>query len=135
MKHKGNRCQFIARRNRDLLNVIRALLGSRHFCRAHNVYAAAVNQPAPRFYVSEERAAEVLKRIDNGDPLNDMLPLRRRMFFDIKRMLQIRQRQSPVLSPRQLLCEVIHSTAPCFYLTPHSAMTILARHRKHRRHE
>lgn len=125
MRHKGSRNEYSEERDRDLLAVFRRTIEG---CKHINLYEVAnkvVNSPAPRFYVSEYRARNVIKRMFNGKPLHKISPLRMEMYEEIfARVKEARK----VMQHKPLLLvieEVLSQPAPKFYLTEKSGVVIL----------
>lgn len=95
-----------------------------------------VSSAAPRFYVSDERAARVVSWIDGGnDRVQRMLPLRREMFDEIYRRTKSLREKHPDWCLRDLVRHVVNRPAPQFYLTPGSGYMILRRIKRRRRRE
>lgn len=96
-----------------------------------DLYAEIVEWPAQRFYVSEERACSVIKRMQRGIGfLAGMHPLKRMMFVEINRRVAVLQKSQPGRSVRSLCRKVVMQPAPRFYLTSSSAKAILNGYRK-----
>lgn len=91
-----------------------------------DIGAAIVNMPAARFWVSEERATIVVSALLSGRDLpENMRPTKCEMFSEIyHRVLKLR-RERPKASVFELVCEVVNSPAPKFYMLPRSAMDII----------
>ena len=108
----------------------RALRDSRYRS-LQEILVAAVNSPAPRFFVSPKRARAVITDMFQGkNPLNNMHPTRQEMFREIFRRAQRIRQQYPTMSLLDIAKRAVNSPAPKFYLTPHSAKIILHHHRK-----
>lgn len=89
------------------------------------ILTATVNTPCSRFWVSETRALEVIRKIDAGDPLNYMRPLKRAMYLEIHTRLRAILRLCPDISMLDALSSVIHSQAPRFYMMESYALRII----------
>lgn len=90
-----------------------------------------VNTPCSRFWVSEERAMVVVCAINKGmNVLDTMRPTKREMFIEIhRRVMQLRkERNNATLF--ELVCKVVNSPAPKFYMTPRSAMETIYKIKK-----
>lgn len=125
MKHKGSKCEFEKERNNDLMAAYHQLMEATEYINHQTIFKEVVNMPAPRFYVSEERAKIVLYWLMRGDSLDKMLPNRREMFQEIyRRVMELRKKQ-PELTVFELAIKVVHQPAPKFYLTPDSAKIII----------
>lgn len=94
---------------------------------AHKV----VNMPAPRFWVSDKRAAIVVAAMTKGHaPLAQMNSTKRDMYLEIYRRTMALMRRIPGISLAEAVAEVVSSPAPRFYLTPGSARIIYYRSRR-----
>lgn len=87
-------------------------------------FCRAVAAPAPRFWVSEERATAVVSRLLAGRTLGRMRPMRRRMFADIARRVRQLLEAEPSLSLYLAVERVVNSPAPSYYLSPGSAKAV-----------
>ena len=133
MKHHGNKSSHEHQRNSDLMRAYR-----NEVAKAGNVFLPdllqrVVNCPSARFWVSPERAAIVIARINRGDKLKEMRPLRREMFFEIYRLAMQLHKQQPDLPVSHLAEIVVYMPAPKFYMTPGSAKVIIHKIKKRKR--
>lgn len=131
-KHKRPRSasEFHEERDRDLYRAFKQALCRKDLTNEHDMVRAAIETPAERFYVSEERAARVVNQwlADKCPPR--MLATQRMMYEEIvRRVLRLHERH-PARRINQLVWEVICQPAPRFYLTEKSAFVILRRIRK-----
>lgn len=144
MKKQGNLCDYVATRNQNLRREYFARLGRNGLTPAAAI-AALVNARADRFYISEERAYQLLRKeavsLKRGAPENTTpgtvpddsapvpddkrLPTRLRMLGEIRLRVEALMERRPDLSLRDAVFEVVNSPAPEFYLTPRSIRTIL----------
>lgn len=105
-------------------------IASCDYIRMSDVFAHIVNQPCPRFWVSDIRAAVVIARMFKGDALLGMRQSKREMFHEIfSRVCRLRE-MHPSSSIFQLVAEVIAQPAPKFYLTPGSAKIMVYKAKK-----
>lgn len=123
MKSYGSVLAFTRERNAALLKVYRQHINSCSHIKLSEIGELIVNSPAPRFWVSEERAAAVVSAIMRGKPVLDtMRPTKREMFYEIYcRVVALKE-----LHPDWHLCElvfnVVNSPAPKFYMEVSSAI-------------
>lgn len=127
MKHKGNKFEYEADRNRDLMRVYREQLASCSQIIPSEIFCNVVSQPSSRFWVTEWRCAIVLSRMFNGDDLSNMRPNNREMYQEIFARAQKMRQQDPSVSYFMMAFTIIHQPAPRFYLTPDSARVIITR--------
>ena len=98
-----------------------------------DVLQAVVSSQSKRFWVTSERASIVIYNMMKGDKLENMRPLKRKMFREIYRRVMKLKKNYPQLSISILTEQVVAEPAPEFYITWQSAKTILSRIRKTRR--
>jgi len=121
MKHHGNKFEYEAERNHDLMSAYHRLIEAAEYISLDDIYNKVVQCPSVRFWVSEERAAIVISRMLKGDDLHYMSRNRQLMFKEIyKRAMEIRKNQ-PELTMFEVAFRVVRQPAPCFYMTPGSA--------------
>lgn len=130
MKKRGSKSTHEHQRNSDLMRAYR-----NEVAKAGNVYLPdllrrVVNSPSVRFWVSSERAAIIIARMDKGDPLAEMGPLKREMYGEIYRRVQEMRGMYPDMPLSHLAEIVVLTPAPKFYLTPGSAKIIIHKIRK-----
>lgn len=136
MKGKGSTAYYSEERIDDLMTTYTRLLSSYEgYIDPDDLFCKVVNMPSRRFWVSAERAAVVLSKMEKGDMLAYMGRTRREMFHEIYRRAKELQKKDPTLSIRQLAIQVVYQPAPKFYLTADSARVIIYRVRRewHRR--
>lgn len=89
-----------------------------------------VNMPASRFYVSEERAGVVMSRMERGDKLSEMLPLKRAMFQELYARYKAMRELHPTWNMVRIMSQVVIQPAPCFYISPYTARLEIYKYRK-----
>lgn len=130
MKHQGSVMEYSEDRMRDLMRAYDEYISSCEYIRMPDVYAAIVNMPARRFWVSDTRATKVIYSMLKGDRLRGMRPLKKEMYIDIlKRVKKIRSKH-PGMSLKKCCEIVVESPAPKFYLTPGTAKVMVCKYRK-----
>lgn len=123
MKSFGSILSFTRERNAALLKAYREQVNAADFIRLNEIGEKIVNSPAPRFWVSEERAAAVVSSIMRGKPILDtMRPTKREMFLEIHRRVVALKEQHPDWTLCALVLKVVNSPAPKFYMRPSSAL-------------
>lgn len=137
MKHTGSCCDFSEARNRDLLRAYHHVLRSAPCIRLSDVFRRVVRMPSARFWVSTGRALDVCNMIARKGfaALARMNHTRRAMYIEIYRRTEAHLARHPNASLSDAVCAVLRGPAPCFYLTPASAKTILNRYRGKCRNE
>lgn len=123
MKSLGSALAFTRERNAALLKAYREHIDAVEYIRLSEIGKMIVNSPSPRFWVSEERAAAVVSAIMRGKPvLESMRPSKREMFEEIHRRVIALKKRHPDWNLSQLVCKVVNSSAPKFYMEASSAL-------------
>ena len=98
------------------------------------IFEQIVRLPAPRFYVSSERALRVTYSLMNHASIDHMQPTRARMFRDLLKVIERLRAERPRLSLPRIVEEAIMTPAPELYLTALSARQYFYIHQR-RRHK
>ncbi len=130
MKRKGSTSDFIPQRNRELTARFRELLATAEGVPLRDMFGMAARQPCSRFWVAEERAAEVVSAILRGGDTSSFLPQKKRMYEEICRRVEAYRRRHPEATLADAAHAVVNGGAPEFYLTPDSAMVIIYKSRR-----
>lgn len=125
MKHTGSYFEYEKDRNCDLMRAFRTVMAHRNGRPMKDVYERIVEMPSKRFWVSEQRATNVVSLIIKGNDLDDMRPNKRAMFKEIHKRVMDLKKTRPNDSIYSLTFDVVNSQAPRFYLTPDSAHMII----------
>lgn len=134
MKHRGNGNPYKEQRDQEILAAYRkACASTEHIRLIPDLLIRVANSPCSRFFVSETRAMDVIKRIEKGDELSDMLPMRRRMFLKIYEIYREMRENEPDTPFDELVLMATAHPADEFYLEPMSVSVILNRIRQERR--
>jgi len=131
MKPFGAAFEYERERNRELLLAFRSLLAQAKRVNTKEIFKQLVEMPCSRFWVSPERATQVVYRLQRGDALNDKsYATKKAMFMEIfQRTMRIKKREPSRQIP-DIVSEVVCQRAPRFYLTPESARVILIQAKK-----
>lgn len=100
-----------------------------------DVVTKTVNSPSKRFWVSPERAFRVILEMEAGEDLSRMIGNKRKMYLEIHKRVRALRRQARYKneSLATLVSIVVEQPAPCFYMTPKSAIVIMHKIRKCRK--
>ncbi|MCC8072158.1 MAG: hypothetical protein LIO90_10200 [Bacteroidales bacterium] len=129
MKNPGDTAYFVEERSRQLWLAMRRYMATAPLINIHDALCHVVNQPAPRFWVSEERASAVVSSIIRGGSLEGMHPLKREMFEEIHRRVILLRQQRPESCLFELVKEVVWQPAPKYYLSPLTARRLYYHYR------
>ena len=130
MKHPGNTYDFSAQRAHELLMAWREITTAAEVIDWKNIFQDIVNSPCSRFWVSEERAAIVMAKMERGDRLLQMTPTKREMYHEMYRRYLALRADDPQADMNTLCYRVVNSPAPKFYLTPYTAYVYVQAHKK-----
>ncbi len=123
MKSFGQILSFTRQRNDALISAFRRHVAEAPYVRLKDIGLKVVNSPAPRFWVSEERAAAVISAIIRGKPvLQSMRPSKQEMFSEIHKRVMALKASHPEWPLCELVRVVVNSPAPKFYMEPSSAL-------------
>lgn len=126
MKKKNSVSDFETHRRQTLLSDFRNALASQSRLTARQLYRETVAAPAPRFWVSEHRAAAVVGHLDAGlDPTDTMYPKKREMYTEIYGRYRALRDQRPDDSILALVSEVVNTGAPEHYMSWQRAKNII----------
>ena len=125
MKKRNSFCDYIKSRNDSLYREFVGLLGSKGSS-LQSVFEMLAQVPAPRFFISEDRAFNLIKRFfATGKWPRTTLLTRRAMLSEIATRVRVLQAFDSSLSLKDAVFRAVNSPAPSFYLTPRSIRTIL----------
>jgi hypothetical protein len=131
MKSSGAILAFTHERNVALLSAYRQCIRQTPFIRLDDIGRRIVNSPAPRFWVSEERASAVISAMIRGKPvLKSMRHSKQEMFLEIYNRVINLKLIHPSWTLALLISTVINQPAPKFYMEPSSALERLFKIRK-----
>lgn len=130
MKTKGCDFEYTDLRDKELMKAYRDQLESCNKIHLPNVLSKTVNTPSSRFWVSESRAAIIIGKMFRGESIEGMKPMKIEMFNEIFNRVKRLRTLNPKQSLSDLVCEVVNTPAPKFYLTPESAKIIICRIKK-----
>lgn len=130
MKIKGSNFLYENERNEDLMRCFIEKASKVPVLVISEIFDDVVNSPSSRFWVTERRAAVVISNMMRGrDVLSAMKPQRREMYKEIyKRVVDVINTGTRK-SLYEIVCDVVSSPAPKFYLTPDSAKIIYYRYK------
>lgn len=130
MKHKGSRCDFTKERDADILRTYKNIISVRDNIGLLEIERRLLQSPSKRFWVSVDRAYNVILNMLNGKSISNMNSQKREMFQEIFRRFKIYSKEHPSLTKMDVVWHICNQEAPSFYLTPKSMHVILHRVRK-----
>lgn len=134
MKRKNAVSDFASQRNEILLNNFRSKLAANSSETIMKIFKKTADSPAPRFWVSEERAAVVIGAMLRGDdPTPEMFPEKRDMFREIFARFSKMRASNPDLPIFHIVSEVVNTPAPRQYLSAERVKRLVNTEKKRRR--
>lgn len=126
MKKLNSTSDFNQQRKEHLLRMYRRSLAEQSKINAKKAYSFAAESPAPRFWVSEERAAEVISKILT-DPCftAGMFKEKAEMYMEIYRRIKKLRAVYPKAPLSALIFKVVNSNAPKSYISRSRTEAIL----------
>lgn len=126
MKKKGAKQDFAEERIKDLMRGFEMLVRERRHVKMGTLCKKLVKMPASRFWVSEDRARDVVGAMLRGQQvLNGMRESKRRMFVEIFERVQALLQREPKRSLTDCIVDVIYSPAPEYYMEPGNASYLI----------
>ncbi len=130
MKKQNCNAEFEAHRRKFLIENFRRALAEQSRISAEKTFRMVADAPAPRFWVSERRAASVIGKMLAGiDPTPGMHPEKKEMYLEIYRRFRQLRKIYPESSIASLIFDVVNAPAPRSYITWHRVRSIIYRSR------
>lgn len=131
MRKMNSKSEFSSERSELLLNNFRKSIAIQSVISARKAFQDAANAPAPRFWVSEVRAARIIGMMKRGVDVTEwMIPEKREMYREIfRRYMELKMRH-PEMSTGDLVFMVVNSEAPRSYLSWERARQLIAKAKK-----
>lgn len=119
-------------RSRDLARAYHLYVSTHRLIVMGELYAFLAHTAAPRFYVSETRACQVVSAMNDGkkDACRGMRRQKREMFKEIHKRAMVIAEDEPDMPFRDIIRKVIRQQAPTFYMSVASIKACLCRMRK-----
>lgn len=127
------KCEFISKRDSDLYRAYKVVVDSGKYDNIIDCVREALTLPASKFWISSENAARIISRMENGDTLENLSPIRKEMFYELhNRYLEEKSKYArPV--PICRICEIIiEQPAPRFYIGMQRAIKLIKKERTRR---
>ena len=126
MRKKNSTLEFGRERNEFLLRSFRESIAAQSKISLDNAFRQAAEKPAPRFWVSEVRASNVIgKMLAGDDPTVDMVPEKREMYREMFARFMVLRKENPDASIAQLCFQVVNDEAPRSYMSWHRARVLI----------
>lgn len=141
MRKQNSTAEFEAERRKFLIDTFRRVIAGQSQVAIENAFRTTAGLPAPRFWVSEARAAAVIGKMISGEvrpgcsPEEDMFEQKSEMYREIYRRFMKIRLQQPARTICDIIFEVVNSPAPKSYISWHRVRTIIYKERRRLRNE
>lgn len=127
------KCEFISKRNEDLHRAYKEVVNSGEYNNIIDCIRVSLTLPASKFWVSSENAARIISRIEKGDTLYNISPLRKEMFMELYKRFLEEKLKHPESKSIYKICEIIiEQPAPRFYIGLQRGIKIIKQERNRR---
>jgi len=142
MKHKGNNIIYITQRNKELYEAYLQELADAAIVRKRDIYRRVVLRPCSRYWISEERARDMINMIDRGIPIDKIATghrcyksktentIYRDMLLSLYDVFCRVRDQNPDMSRFEQVCIACSTPAPQFFITPCSAQKFILQQKR-----
>ena len=142
MKHHGSKSLYVTLRNQELYNAYLQELAAADHINVREVCRLAALHPCSQFWISEERAREVIRQLDHGIPIEQVARGKkcykstadsesyRAMIEELYGVYKRLRSENPEASVFELTCMAVNSPASQFFLTPESARKCIYKYRR-----
>lgn len=140
-KKKGSICDYKEERDAFLFKTYKRLIrevDSIHmFCRTRNGNHSTLiptrlpeeiaKTPAPRYWISENRASFVVSAMEKGIEMPNIIPCRKRLYEHLYKLYKEEKNKHPQRSTYSIMSEIVYSPAPESFVSPASVATFISR--------
>lgn len=127
MKHKGTGNVYITQRNKDLYEKYKDVIKFSEIITSKEIFRRLVSMPAKRFYVSEDRASVIIRKMMKGEEVGNMKKETKKMYHDMFNLVTKILNSDKTSTMSKAISKVLNGDAPYFYLTENSARVIISR--------
>jgi hypothetical protein len=129
MKKKFSTIEYEGERAREVIHTCRETMKKVKHINVLDIFAEAVKQPSSRYWVSEDRAIYVMRRMLRGDDLSYMRQTKRKMFYELFwRFIECKRKHEDA-GVCNIVRKIIYTPASSFFLTSASAKAIYYKHK------
>ena len=127
LKKFGSVCDYIEQRNKELYRTYHEAIASAQTIHLDELLLKVINSPTSRLWLSEYRAAEVVKEFLRNGGKCKQHQKRNEMYNEVWRRYQKLVKERPNDSFANIIFDVVNSPADSFYLTIGSAKVIICK--------
>lgn len=131
MRKLNSTAEFEAQRRKFLLSNFRQVIAGQSRIEAAKAFRQTAESPAPRFWVSEARAAAVMgKMMADEQYVDGMSEEKREMYREIYRRFSKIRRMCPEMSIADIVFDIVNGEAPRSYLSWHRVRSIIYKEKR-----
>lgn len=126
MKHKGSTFPYKSERDAELMRAFRREMLERSHTTVKEVFRRVADSPCSRLWITEERAAEIIKAMMGGRFFG-ISRFKNEMYAELFSRFKRMKEENPYLPFSKLVFFAVNSPAPKFYLSPDQVRLIVTR--------
>lgn len=127
MKKIGNVCDYINDRDKELYHRYREALATAQTIKLDDILLLVIHSHTSRLWLSENRAAEIIKSYIRADGKFKPNPKRAEIYSEVWRRYRRLRSKRPNDAFSDIVFDVVNSPADSFYLTIGSAKVIICK--------
>ena len=127
MKKIGNVCDYINDRDKELYHRYREALATAQTIKLDDILLSVIHSRTSRLWLSENRAAEIIKSFIRADGKFTPNPKRAEIYNEVWRRYRRLRSKRPNDAFSDIVFDVVNSPADSFYLTIGSAKVIICK--------
>ena len=127
MKKIGSVCDYINDRDKELYHRYREALATAQTIKLDDILLSVINSHTSRLWLSENRAAEIIKSFIRADGKFKPNPKRAEIYSEVWRRYRRLRSKRPNDAFSDIVFDVVNSPADSFYLTIGSAKVIICK--------
>ena len=127
MKKIGSVCDYIKDRDKELYHRYREALATAQTIKLDDILLSVIHSRTSRLWLSENRAAEIIKSFIRADGKFKPNPKRAEIYNEVWRRYRRLRSKRPNDAFSDIVFDVVNSPADSFYLTIGSAKVIICK--------
>ena len=127
MKKIGSVCDYINDRDKELYHRYREALATAQTIKLDDILLSVIHSRTSRLWLSENRAAEIIKSFIRADGKFKPNPKRAEIYNEVWRRYRRLRSKRPNDAFSDIVFDVVNSPADSFYLTIGSAKVIICK--------
>ena len=127
MKKIGSVCDYINDRDKELYHRYREALATAQTIKLDDILLSVIHSRTSRLWLSENRAAEIIKSFIRADGKFEPNPKRAEIYNEVWRRYRRLRSKRPNDAFSDIVFDVVNSPADSFYLTIGSAKVIICK--------